>query len=351
MLYQQCSARFDRNDKLVTQFVVVLLAPVALCFLIAPTITGTPQRNAFTILGQVSLPDGNPAMRVPVKITGMSGLDRETRTDSQGRYEFQAVTGGRYRLTASNPADPTHFTDPVDADTSRSAGNRLLVHIYLRVAPTVGKGGRKPSVVSAAEAAQNIPKRARKAYEQGLKAKANNDFSRALEDFGSAIEIYPGYFQAFAERGDVHIKQDHVTEAVTDFDQALKINKDYVPALRGIGFCKLGQQKFTESAHYLVRSLEAEFNDASSHLFLGIALLGLNQGQLAKEEFQQALRIDAGSAANARIYLADLYAREQRYKEAADELRTYLAARPTAPNAAKLKDREAQLRILAKKAL
>jgi cytochrome c-type biogenesis protein CcmH/NrfG len=63
---------------------------------------------------------------------------------------------------------------------------------------------------------------------------------------------------------------------------------------------------------------------------------------------QQALKLDADHAVTAHIYLADLYARQQKYREAADELRIYLKARPNAPNAAKLKVTEAELRARAK---
>ena len=79
----------------------------------------------FSINGTVSLPDGNPAIRVIVRISGLSGLNREVRTDNQGRYDFQGIPAGRYRLTVTNPADPSQFTDAVEADTSRRLQLRL----------------------------------------------------------------------------------------------------------------------------------------------------------------------------------------------------------------------------------
>src|SRR5262245_14282353 len=90
-----------------------------------------PLQATYTITGSVSLPDGNPAARVMVKISGHNGLSRETRADEQGRYEFQGVPNGRYRLTAINPDDASQVLDPVDADTSRAGAGRLLIHLYL----------------------------------------------------------------------------------------------------------------------------------------------------------------------------------------------------------------------------
>jgi hypothetical protein len=92
----------------------------ALIFLLLsgiPSSWARPSQGGIIVLGTVTLPDGNPAVHVKVKISGQTGLNFDTVTDSSGRYQFQ-VPAGRYRLAASNPQDATQFTDPVDADTS-----------------------------------------------------------------------------------------------------------------------------------------------------------------------------------------------------------------------------------------
>src|SRR6266851_6065557 len=65
---------------------------------VSASVDSSALQGGFSISGNVSLPDGNPAIRVIVKISGLSGLNREVRTDNQGRYEFQTIPGGRYRL-------------------------------------------------------------------------------------------------------------------------------------------------------------------------------------------------------------------------------------------------------------
>src|SRR6266705_5311447 len=190
-------------------------------------------QGGFSINGTVSLPDGNPAIRVIVKISGLSGLNREVQTDNQGRYEFQAIPAGRYRLTVTNPADPSQFTDAVEADTSRTPANRLLVHLYLRTAQAKKEHGA--GVVSLAEASQQIPKDARKAFEEALRLKADNQIDQALKIFTRAIDFYPSYFQALAERGQLHIAKNQIAEAIADLERAVKLNEEWGPALRGPG--------------------------------------------------------------------------------------------------------------------
>jgi tetratricopeptide (TPR) repeat protein len=326
---------------------LTLLGLIALAFSGSALASAKPFQGGFTILGSVSLPDGKPAARVKVKISGMTGLNIEVQTDDQGRYQFFNIANGRYRLTAYNPADPALASDATEADTSRSSGNRLLVHLYMRSKP-IAKSENKTGVVSVAEATQRVPKEAKKAFEQGVKRKADKKFDQALESFDRAVQLYPEYFQALTGRGELHIAQNQSAAAAEDFARALQYNEEYAPALRGAGFCKLQQQQFEEAIKYLERALAVEPNVTDTHLFLGIANLSLDRREAAERALQQALKLDADHAVTAHIYLADLYARQQKYREAADELRIYLKARPNAPNAAKLKVTEAELRARAK---
>jgi tetratricopeptide (TPR) repeat protein len=302
-----------------------------------------PAQGNFIITGTVSLPDGSPAVHIKVRISGQTGLNSETTTDTSGRYQFQ-VPGGRYRLAATNPQDSSQYTDPIEADTSRTAGNRLLVHIYLRLPPTKQKKDPKPGVISLAEASQQIPKDARKAFDEGMKRKSDRQIDKALANFTRAIDLYPSYFQALAERGELHIARNQIAEAIEDFKRALTLNEDCGPALRGLGYCYLEQQRFTDAVQHLERAIVVEPAVANTHLFLGIASLALDKREAARQALQEALKLDSKGAVTAHLYLADVYAREERYKEAANELRTYLDARPDAPNAAKLKAKEAELR-------
>ena len=311
-----------------------------------PAIYGRPLQGNFIIFGRVSLPNGRPAARVKVRLEGLNGFNREVMSDDQGAYEFRSVPSGRFQVTVTNPHDPAQFVDPVMADTSRSSGFRVLIHLYLRNPPP--KKNSKPGVTSVAEASQNIPKDAQKAFKQGIKYKSEDKYDQALQSFNQAIASYPEYFQALAERGEVNIKRKQIAEALADFESALKINKAYEPALRGAGFCKIQQQEFAEAVQYLERATAANPDSVTANLYLGIANMMSGQREPAKEAFERALRLNREQAVMAHRFLSELYAGEQRYKEAADELRAYLAAVPSAPNANKLKAIEADYRNRAK---
>lgn len=307
--------------------------------------------QGFTIFGVVNLPGGGRAPRVRVRIEGLNGLQREMITDDQGNYQFVGVPGGRYRLTVTNPEDDKQFTDPTEADTSRSFANRVQVHLYLRhrVAPAKSEEKPKAGVVNVAEAGQNIPKNARKAFEDGMKAKREGKLDRARDRFDQAVSHYPSYFQALSERGELRMQTRDMDGAIADFEQALKINADYAPALRGAALCLLEQRKLAEAAERFTQAVTIEPDHAATHLMLGYVYLLLDEREPARQALEGALRIDEKGAARARVYLADLYAREGRFKEAADSLWAYLEANPAAPDAQRLRSQEIQLRARAVK--
>jgi tetratricopeptide (TPR) repeat protein len=320
---------------LVAVFTLAILSPAVL-FAQSPA-------TSYIIYGVVRLPAGEPAARVIVKVTSQSGLDRQMFADDMGRYEFRDIPRGLYQVTALNPSDPDQFTDPVDADTSRSFGSRLLVHLYMR-SRSVPRTGRPAPVVSVGEAAQRIPKSALKAYERAIKLRNEQKPQKALEDLDKSVELYPSYFQALAERGHVKIGLGRSQEAASDFAAALLLNPQYEPALRGAGICKIEQRKFAEAVTDLESAAALNPGVCSTYLFLGIANVSLDRREAARSALQKALSLDPNAAVRAHVHLANLYIKENRLQEAVAELQAYLAAAPNAPDTERLRSIEAQLR-------
>src|SRR5258706_15131008 len=65
--------------------------------LVTIPISALSLQGNITVTGTVTLPDGNPAVHVKVKISGQTGLNFDAMTDNSGHYQFQ-VPSGRYRL-------------------------------------------------------------------------------------------------------------------------------------------------------------------------------------------------------------------------------------------------------------
>src|SRR5688572_20300340 len=93
-----------------------LTALFALAISPALIATAVGQGN-ITIFGRVSLPDGKPASRVPVKVEMSNGLKREILTDENGRYEIRGLSSGRYQVSAINPGAPEQYSERAESDS------------------------------------------------------------------------------------------------------------------------------------------------------------------------------------------------------------------------------------------
>lgn len=298
------------------------------------------------VFGRVYLPDGKPASKAKVYIEASSGMTREAITDDGGNYEFRGITTGRYRVKATNPTAPGQYSDPAESDNTRSYANRVHIDVYLRLPLTEQKQNLNPGVISADDA--TIPKAARKAYEQGMKLQKDKRWQDALAQFNEAIQLYPNYFQALTERGDLLMQNNNLAEAEADFARALQLNAKYAPAWRSIGYCQIQQKKFAAAVTNLENAFVLEPNAPLTLLLLGYGNLSLNRYEPAKQCLQEALRLDATSAARAHVYLGEIFAHEQKFKEAADAIQQYLKLKPDAADARQLKELESQWRGKAK---
>ena len=305
---------------------------------------GTVGGPGFIVFGRVYLPNGKPAPRVKVYLDMPSGLSRYIPSNDDGNYEFRGVDRGRYKVRAVNPDAPEQFSDPAESDSTRAYSNRVQIDVYLRLPLHNKKDDSKAGVISVAEAAQNIPKPARQAYEQGVKLQKENKADKALIQLNQAIELYPEYFQALTERANLLMQQNKLSEAETDFAQALKINPKYAPAFRGIGYCQIQQKNFQAAIANLENAFVLEPNIPMTLMLLGYANLSLNRNQEAKQCLQEALKLGADSVMRAHVYLAEIYAHEQNFKGAADAIGIYLKAKPDAADAASLRKMEADWR-------
>jgi len=298
----------------------------------------------FTITGQVSLPNGRPASGVLVKLVTRGGVPREAFTTDSGRFEFPGMDDGGYTLVAQSLSDPNLTSETVVTDTSRTSTGNLSVNLTLRENSNSKQTG--PGVIRADEIEQNVPKAARKVFLQALKFKADKDYEKARDSISQAVSLYPDYYQALSERGDILVLERKLDEAAADFAQALKISPHYAPALRGAGYCKLEKADFDGAVRDFEQSLSADPTNASTHLLFGIANLQLDRLETAKAALRKALSFNPPPL-RAHIHLANVYAKERQYRDAADELHKYLEADPKTPDRAELESIEAKWRARA----
>jgi tetratricopeptide (TPR) repeat protein len=299
----------------------------------------------YTIYGRVTQPDSSPAPRAVVKITNRMGFDREVNADEAGRYEISELPRGRYYLTAVNHSAPDQLSDPVMVELSLSSPYTVSALIYLHNKDTKpAQEEKKAAVISLGEEKQDAPKPARKAFDQAMVLRSDKKYDESLKKFSHAIELFPSYFQALAERGHLLITMSDIPGALKDFGRALELNPHYGPALRGAGMCKFQAGKYAEAIPDLEQAANAEPGNAVNYYLMGIAYVALDRRDQGRAALQKALSLDPIASVRAHVHLATLLIRENRPIEAAQEIESYLGAVPDAPDKQKLQAILAELR-------
>jgi len=306
-------------------------------------------RTPYTIYGRVIQPDNSPAARAVVKITDQAGFNRQVSADEVGRFEIKDLPRGRYYLTAVNPAAPDQSADAVVVELSFSSITVVSANIYLRNLVTKPSAEqKKPGVVTLAEEMQEVPKPAKKAFEQAMKLRGEKQYDQSLKKFDLSIELFPSYFQAQAERGHLLMAMEKLPEATKDFEHALELNARYGPALRGLGLCEFQRGKYAEALQDLERATDAEPGNATNYYFMGIAGVALDRREQARAALQKALSLDPVASVRAHVHLASLFIKENRPQEAAHEIEFYLEVVPNPFDEEKLRDLLSRLRAASK---
>lgn len=213
-----------------TLFLFLLLA----CFSLA---------SAQSVLsGKVITPSGTqPTNPVRVKLTFNGRAINETFTDLSGRFSFPGVNRGTYQLTAEG--DGINFeTTTVYAEIAAfgSAPQSFTQDIQLR--PIAHKPSSQPGVVNAFT--QDVPEAAKQALALGVKLAGEGKIEGALENMHKAVKIFPDYFDAHLELGNIFLKTEQFNEAIAELDLARQVNPNDERTYQSFGLLLMKQRNF-----------------------------------------------------------------------------------------------------------
>lgn len=76
--------------------------------------------------------------------------------------------------------------------------------------------------------------------DDGMTARSNYDFLRALELFDRLVEYCPDYAEGYNQRAFIHFLREDYAAALPDLDRALDLNPHHIAALAGKGLTLLG---------------------------------------------------------------------------------------------------------------
>jgi tetratricopeptide (TPR) repeat protein len=96
-------------------------------------------------------------------------------------------------------------------------------------------------------------------YNRGLRARAAKDWTAAVGSFRKAVEIRPGFPEAWNELGYALRNQGRYDESVRAYDEALRLRPRFPEALEYLGeaYVKMGRLDEARRIHERLKPLDA----------------------------------------------------------------------------------------------
>jgi tetratricopeptide (TPR) repeat protein len=238
------------------------------------------------------------------------------------------------------------FIDPSVITTGRGPASYPMsrpfnVQVYLR--PRIDQTPNyKPGVLNAALA--TVPKHAVELYEKGVAFAQQGETEKAIDHLKRAISLHANFGLALNELGVQYLKRGDLDKAAEAFTKVLQLSPEAPEPCLNYGIVLLNQKKFPEAEVQLRTAVKKNEHSFSAHQYFGISLIYVKNYQEAETELRRAIELGGPKASQAHYYLGGLYWKAGNFRQAADELETFLKLEPKAANADKVKTTVKELR-------
>jgi Flp pilus assembly protein TadD len=289
-----------------------------------------------TIQGRVYGPDGRRAgAGVIIKLDGNVNGTHTIATDSDGTFVFTSLPAAEYTLVVDGGDQFEVLSQPVTIYGTTGgvgmgrSGQTIQVDLHLR-----------PKGAAAAEAKlfEGAPKAAMDLYNKGMHFVKENNPKKAVEQFNAALAIYPNFIPALRNLGIQYLSLKEMDKVVETSERLIKLSPTDARAHLNLGIALYNQKKFPEAETELRQVVKLNPTDPAAHYYLGMTLVNLKQYQEAESELELAIKNGGDNLALAHRYLGGLYMSSRKNEQAAVELEKYLKLDPKAADADKIKE-------------
>jgi tetratricopeptide (TPR) repeat protein len=256
----------------------------------------------------------------------------ETFTRQEGQFLFLRVPTGDYLVetfeTEMYEATETSVSiHPPQAFEPRATSVTVFIDLPFKATPNRVAPGEVM-----ADADVDVPKKARKHYETGMKKLEKGDSAQAIAELRAAIEILPSYYAARLELGRELRLRKRFPEALEVVEPLAELAPKRAEPRIEQGIILLALQRRDEAVHVLEAAVRLGESSWAAHLYLGWALLEKDETK-AEPHFRRAIELDEQKAARAHLALARLAETKGHRLLALSHLDAYLALAPKADDA------------------
>lgn len=273
----------------------------------------------------VALPDIDVELLDEYQRTVPNGRQR---TSSSGRFEFQVQNSGRYFVKAYafqyDLMDEIQEINVANVTATSISGGSSYNNIDLYLQPK--KGGLRDAEL-AVVFAQEIPKDAKDAFDQGEKLLAKKQYLEGYELVRKAIQIFPKYFKANYRYGLELMAKRQYEDAASRFMIAVSVNDKSAMSFYHLAYCfsMMGPDYRKAALASVKETIVMAPASSGAHLLAG-QLARLSKDFVnAEKHLLQAKKLATATDPKVHLELAKLYSDDlKKYKEAAAEMEAFI---------------------------
>jgi len=313
--------------------------------------TALAQGGSNVLQGKVVTPSGTqPNAPVRVKLTFNGRSINETFTDLSGRFSFPGLGGGTYQLTAEGDG-VTFETTTIYAYVTAFGATPQSFSQDIQLRPIPHKATPQAGVVNAFT--QAVPQAAQEAFTLGVKLEQEGKIDAAVEKMHEATRIFPEYFDAHLQLGNIFLKANQFKEAIAELDLARQINPNDERAYQTFGLLLMKQGNFGVAVAVFAEAARLNPSNPANQVMRATALIH----QAATSTSDRAYLLSRAETAIAEaastsdnkskpdsITLALFYELKDQPDRAAAELESYVHKNPQLKNSAAIQGEIKRLR-------
>jgi tetratricopeptide (TPR) repeat protein len=328
------------------------------------------QQGGFTLRGQILAATAKAAEQAEVTLeNSQDRVVAKTLADGAGNFEFRNLESGRYTVVvrvegyteAREPAEVginagealalaqlATITDdqqqtPAPIAEGAAGSSNVFVVLHKKDA-TLAEND--PEFAAIAELSRKYPKKVLQEYEKAVEFSRKGDAPHAAERYEAVVKLAPDFYYVHNNLGILYQRMDRYRDAEHEYNLARKLNGQSDQPLLNLG--KLFLQEADANADkgpilvgrildqaldILEEATKRQPPSAIAHFLLGTAYYRSDFAEEAEVNLKRALEIDDGMAA-ARLTLANVYMRQEKWENALKLLDVYLERHPNAPDRA-----------------
>jgi len=290
------------------------------------TIASTQAAPARAVRGQLVFETPGISCN-PCRVSLMRGTGQPvgmTITDSAGNFTFDNIEPGSYMLHIE--IDGFEKIDQ-EFDFVDSLGGPTTATVLVAPRRLASAAVEGPGIIDASEYLSAYPKKAVELYKKGIENKKKSKDEQATKFFEQAIDVAPNFYAAHNALGLQYRDAGRKDDAEKEFLKAHELNKNDAEPLINLTGLYIDKNDASRAVETGEQAVKANSHSAPAFFSLGMALYKFSQLDRAEAALKKALEL-APKMFQARLMLANVYLKEQRYDNLMDQLDRYLAENP-----------------------